>query len=165
MQSEDVAARLTWPLPNVHLGVSVEDQNSADERIPILLDTPAAVRFISAEPLLGGLDLSMGLETFRATDPMLQRDPAPIDWVIVGGESGPGARPCHVEWIRSIVQQCQEAEVPCFVKQMGRGASMHTDAGRGFHVRDGDGYIVLKSPKGDDPAEWPEDLRVQEFPA
>lgn len=169
-----------WPLPNVHLLASVEDQKAADERIAILLDTPAAVRGISAEPLLGPLDFfwtrdAHGLgESGGWVDPLRgwshdgHGDSCGVNrlnWVIVGGESGPGARPCHVEWIRSIVQQCQEAEVPCFVKQMGRGASMHTDAGRGFHVRDGDGYIVLKCPKGDDPAEWPEDLRVQEFPA
>src|SRR5690606_37625495 len=77
-----------WPLPNVWLGVSVEDQQRADERIPVLLDTPAAVRFLSCEPLLGPVDLSHHL--FGGE----------LSWVIVGGESGPGARPFSPSWAR-----------------------------------------------------------------
>jgi hypothetical protein len=100
-------------LPNVWLGVSVENQHFADERIPLLLQTPAAVRFISAEPLLERIDVrpylpSEGYNTLPG-----------LDWVIVGGESGHGARPFDVAWARSIVKQCQAAGVPVFVKQLG----------------------------------------------
>ena len=91
------------PLPNVWNGVSVEDQQRADERIPHLLQTPAAVRFISAEPLLGPIDLKENISN--------------LDWVIVGGESGPKFRACDVAWITAIVDQCRDASVPVFVKQ------------------------------------------------
>jgi protein gp37 len=122
----------TWPLPNVWLGVSVEHQKAADERIPLLLRTPATVRFISAEPLLGPLDLQWavsrnrleigagflrrgmfapGLETIR-----------PLDWVICGGESGPGARVMSPSWARSLRDQCVSAGVPFFFKQWGEFA-------------------------------------------
>jgi protein gp37 len=94
---------LLWPLPNVWLGTSIADQATADERIPHLRDTPAAVRFISAEPLLG------------LTIP----DLTGIDWVIVGGESGPGARPMHPAWPRSLRDQCIAAGVAYFFKQWG----------------------------------------------
>ncbi|MGY1945308.1 DUF5131 family protein [Nocardia asiatica] len=92
-----------WPLPNVWLGVSAENQETADLRIPKLLDTPAAVRFISAEPLLGPIDLN----------------DAPVDWVIVGGESGPGARPMHPGWARSLRDQCEQLGIAFFFKQWG----------------------------------------------
>jgi protein gp37 len=93
------------PLANVWLGVSVEDQQRADLRIPALLDTPAAVRFLSCEPLLGPVDLT----SIRA-----------VDWVICGGESGPGARPMHPEWARALRDQCQQAGVPFHFKQWGQ---------------------------------------------
>lgn len=103
-----------WPLPNVWLGVSAEDQKRADLRIPALLDTPAAVRFVSAEPLLGPIDLH--------GDP-LGKDSVfwigHLDWVIVGGESGPGARPMHPDWARSLRDQCVAAGVPFLFKQWG----------------------------------------------
>ncbi|PVB16436.1 hypothetical protein DDJ71_19830 [Mycobacteroides abscessus] len=102
-----------WPLANVHLVVSVEDQKRAELRIPYLLRTPAAVRGISAEPLLGGVELlSTGL---------LARDEfgRGIDWVIVGGESGHGARPMHPHWAKSLRAQCLQAEVPFLFKQWG----------------------------------------------
>ncbi len=82
---------LRWKKPR--LGVSVEDQKRTDERIPLLLETPAAVRFVSAEPLLGMIDFGEALNE--------------IDWVIVGGESGPGARPMNPDWVRSIRDQCR----------------------------------------------------------
>ena len=93
---------MQWPLPNVWLGTSVENQATADERIPHLMQCMAAVRFLSCEPLLGPIRLA-------AIDE--------INWVIVGGESGPGFRPCKLEWIESIVSQCRAAGVPVFVKQ------------------------------------------------
>lgn len=147
--------------PGVWLGVSTENQETADERIPSLLKTPAAVRFISAEPLLGPIDI----------------DPA-LDWVIVGGESGPGARPCDVGNVRSIVEQCRDAGVPVFVKQLGAhpyldviGDESEIDVSEWFggaEVGWNDSWESwfprLRSRKGDDPNEWPDDLRVQEFP-
>ena len=97
-----------WPLPNVHIGVSVEDQEQADRRIPPLERTPAAVRFISAEPLLGEI--------------LLGDHQRSLDWVIVGGESGPHARPMHAAWARSLRDQCETAGVPFFFKQWGEYA-------------------------------------------
>ena len=138
-----------WPLQNVWLGVSVEDQATADKRIPLLLETPAAVRFISAEPLLERVDLRYS--AFNGADSL--ESLAGLDWVIVGGESGHGARPCHVQWIRSIVQQCKDASVACFVKQLG-----------GLPVDIVGKRIALADKKGGDPAEWSEDLRVRQFP-
>jgi protein gp37 len=100
-----------WPLPNVWLGVSVEDQQRADERIPLLLETPAAKRFLSCEPLLGPVDLWPKL--------IGGVNVPGLDWVIVGGESGKGARPMHPDWARSLRDQCQAAGVPFFFKQWG----------------------------------------------
>ena len=106
----------TWPLPNVWAGVSVEDQAVADERIPMLLQTPAAVRWISAEPLLGPIDMSAWLATNHLAD--IVGGPR-IDWLVVGGESGPKARPMKLDWARSLREQCKEANVPLFFKQTG----------------------------------------------
>ena len=166
--------RCAWPLPNVWLGVSVENQHFADERIPLLLQTPAAVRFISAEPLLGPVDLSaieVGRETQRGghTAPLTMnaladyRGNNSLDWVIVGGESGAGARPLDLAWARSIVQQCQAAGVPVFVKQLGARAETDSMADLNGHLARGPRWLVLKG-KGGDPSEWPEDLRVRQFP-
>lgn len=118
-----------WPLPNVWLGVSTEDQPRADERIPHLLATPAAVRFISAEPLLGAIDLTNldhtghqrrdGVNGISSiwTNNAIGRPW--LDWVIAGGESGPKARPSHPDWFRSLRDQCAAAGVPFFFKQWG----------------------------------------------
>lgn len=137
-------------LPHVWLGVSVENQAAADERIPHLLATPAAVRFVSCEPLLGPVDLSMP-EFYQDDRYGPQRW---VDWVIVGGESGPKARPCDVAWIRSIVDQTKAAGVPCFVKQMGADPIMEP----------GPISWPCEDRSGADPSEWPEDLRVQQMP-
>lgn len=104
-----------WPLPlqNVWLGVSVEDQAAADERIPLLLDTPAAMRWISAEPLLASINLA---------EHGLHGGPGQLDWVVVGGESGPKARPMHPAWARSLRDQCAAAGVPFLFKQWGEWA-------------------------------------------
>ncbi|WP_301119635.1 DUF5131 family protein [Mycolicibacterium fortuitum] len=108
---------LPQPLPNVWLGVSTENQQWADIRIPALLDTPAAVRFISAEPLLGPIDLScLRCPCGDCGDP--NYGPS-LDWVIVGGESGPGARPMHPDWARGLRDQCTAAGVPFLFKQWG----------------------------------------------
>lgn len=133
---------LSMPLPNVWLGVSVEDQQRADERIPDLLATPAAVRWISAEPLLGPVDLTnLSMAPFehshaswksRTTDSLAghywgearsgkdgpYKIPS-LDWIVCGGESGKGARPMHPDWPRSLRDQCHAAGVPFFFKQWG----------------------------------------------
>jgi len=107
---------LLWPLPNVWLGVSVENQHFADERIPLLLATPAAVLWISCEPLLGPVNL-----------PKIENGNSKIDWVVCGGESGPNARPMHPDWARSLRDQCQAAGVPFFLKQMDKKQSIPPD--------------------------------------
>ena len=105
------------PADNVWLGVSVEDQRRADERIPVLLDTPAAIRWISAEPLLGPLVIEqLGQHWLGAASQRAGMNDG-LDWVVVGGESGPGHRPMKIEWVESIVDQCRAANVPVFVKQ------------------------------------------------
>lgn len=106
-----------WPLPNIWLGVSVENQEYADERIPLLLQTPAAVRFVSYEPALGPVNF----ETYVCRD---YRDGTPaelpkLDWIIAGGEGGPGARPPHPQWFRDVRDACQAAGVAFFFKQWG----------------------------------------------
>lgn len=101
---------LRWPLPNVLLGVSVENQAAAEDRIPLLLATPALNRFVSAEPLLGPLRLERWLGLGAGGAPGL-------DWVIVGSESGPGARSMDLAWVRDIRDQCARASVPFFFKQ------------------------------------------------
>jgi len=165
---EEPGFNIHWPLPNVWLGVSVEDQARADARIPLLLQTPAAVRFLSLEPLLGPVQL------WRHREPCCECGYEAkfcklcgLDWVIVGGESGAGARPCEVGWIRSVVAQCRAA-VPVFVKQLGSNAHDTTKnvglapgvASAKFNVR-----WKLKHSKGADMKEWPEDLQVREHPA
>lgn len=108
-----------WPLPIVWLGVSVENQAAADERIPELLRTPAAVRFLSCEPLLGPVTLDGGAITARGkSEDWLRGVNVPrVSWVIAGCESGPGARACAVAWLRSLRDQCADAGVPYFLKQ------------------------------------------------
>lgn len=124
-----------WPLPNVWLGVSAENQATADERIPLLLQTPAAKRFVSCEPLLGPVSLRWKNSTDFGTPCPRHKFPVPcadgtvitdeydglreLDWVICGGESGPGARPMHPDWARSLRDQCRAAGVPFFFKQWG----------------------------------------------
>jgi protein gp37 len=109
-----------WPLPNVWLGVSVEDQKSADERIPLLLETPAAVRFVSYEPALGSVDFA---EWLAASTPLRSG----LGWIIAGGESGPNARPSHPDWFRSVRDQCVAAGVPYFFKRWGEWTSQSVD--------------------------------------
>lgn len=146
----------TWPLPNVRIGASVCTQADADRLIPELLQVPAALRFLSVEPLLelvriegintpgGILKPLVGLNwvpTARGLELSPKSVGPKIDWVIVGGESGPGARPCNVDWIRSIVSQCAAAVTPCFVKQMTVDGKLTDDVGL-----------------------FPADLRIREFP-
>jgi protein gp37 len=198
-------AERPWPLSNVWKGVSVENQTTADERTRMLLQVPAATRFISYEPALEEVDLAPvlngwcpycggdngdgpyefsaethgklkcncchrtwhhgGLRSYEDSygDTLYRQG---IDWVIVGGESGPGARPCNVEWIKSTVKQCKTAGVPCFVKQVGAKPCGHAqweheaNDGRGIDPE----LTPLVSSKGGDPDEWPKGIRVRQFP-
>lgn len=167
---------------NVWIGTSVEDQKTADERIPELLKIPAKVRFLSMEPLLGPIDLSEWLWMLKGA----KGNPCDlIDWVIVGGESGPNARPFNVAWARSIVKQCKDAGVPVFMKQLGASVWDRNDAGfegdyphewpmdtetDDWHLDLARNYqgapcqVMLGDRKGGNWEEWPEDLRIREFP-
>jgi len=150
----------TWPLPNIQIGTSVENVETK-HRIDTLRRVNAAVRFLSLEPLLedlGTLDLTG------------------IHWVIVGGESGPGARPCDLGWVYSIVEQCRVARVPVFVKQLGAVPMMDQEIwdvepltkllSASNRNRVPQGFVPLKfaDRKGGDWDEWPAELRVREFP-
>lgn len=148
-----------WPLSNVWIGASCEDQQRADERIPHLLQAPAAVRFLSCEPLLGPVDLSQFIFPKPGTDARAyERQPDPgLHWVIVGGESGGDSRPCQINWVRSIVGQCKTAGVACFVKQLGANAVV--DASAVARER-----LKLRDRKGGDIEDFPSDLRVRELP-
>ncbi len=155
---------IAWMLPvgsrkklwNVWLGTSVEDQESADTRIPRLLVTPSRVHFVSMEPMLGPIDLSNlcmeGGGRLNAVDRSFSNPP--LDWVIVGGESGAKARPFNLDWARGVRDDCKSQGVAFFMKQVGcnpiDGGSKDLDC--------------IKHGSGADPEEWPEDLRIQEFP-
>lgn len=169
-----------WPMPWVWLGVSVEDQKRADERIPELLKTPAAVRFVSYEPALDLIDFSPWLEMFHcgrcgwvgreddgalgdkwcpscaSANPERVRD---LHWIIVGGESGPGARAFDLAWARSVVEQCKAAGAAVFVKQLGAKV-----LGRDCEHGRAGSPCRFNDAKGGDWSEWPEDLRVREWP-
>lgn len=185
---------------NVWLGCSISEQETADDNIPELLKCRdlAAVLFVSYEPALGPVDFGGWLTKPQWGKPdeqglmpheVVGRNDL-VNWMIVGGESGPKARTCDVAWIRSAVEQCDAAGVPCFVKQLGGNIRDRNDAGfdgnesdawdfGGFDPDDfiehhPNGYlehyqgapvrIRLRHRKGGDPAEWPEDLRVRQFP-
>lgn len=162
-------------LPNVWLGVSVEDQQTANDRVWDLLFTPAAKRFVSYEPALGAVNFLDAPRSPESTaGPWCYLDD--IDWVIVGGESGPGARPFDVAWARSIIDQCRSAETAVFVKQLGANIwdsaiDFHYDGGWPEATRPDWGdpptdccRVRVKHPKGGDPRQWPQDLRVREWP-
>ena len=147
-----------WPLPNVWLGVCCEDQRSADERIPLLLTVPAAVSWVSLNPLLGPVNLDRWIG-FSECDPRWCKHSF-LRWVVVSGESGRSARPCQVEWIRSIVHQCNTGHVACFIKQLG---AHYVDAANGVGgVQARPDYTVvppirrLRHRSGADMSEWPE---------
>lgn len=142
-----------WAMPDfIHLGVSVENQATADARIPDLLDTPAAKRFVSYEPALGPVDFQnlhgVGFDALYGACTPRRR----INQIIVGGESGPDARPFDVRWARDTIRQCREAGVACFVKQFGAKPYDSNCP-----------PLRLKDRKGGDMSEWPEELRVREL--
>jgi len=156
-----------FPLRNVHLGVSVENQKYANERLPFLIKTPAAARFVSLEPLLEKTDISIWL--YKGVEEAVPGDADfdALNWVIVGGESGPGARVFDAQWARRIVDDCAKAGVACFVKQLGANAhdSMRSMVG-GWTPGDPEPetLIPLKHKKGADVSEFPKELRVRQFP-
>lgn len=175
-------------LPLVWVGTTVEDPERARARLLHLVWIPARVRFVSAEPLLAQVDFTR----VPVVDPDPQNGPGAwlnaltghvigpddvlphhVDWVIVGGESGPGARPFDLAWARSIRDQCAAAAVPCFVKQLGAVPATEIDVTGQFRTHPTTGKrqiemkvstLGLKDRKGGDPSEWPEDLRVRQFP-
>ena len=160
----DSERRMMWfdegtPPRNVWIGTTVEDQQRADERIPELLKIPARVRFLSVEPMLGPIDFTSHFLRARGG----------LHWAIFGGESGRNARPCNVGWIRAAGTQCRMYRVAPFVKQLGADVRDVWPNQKGWplsvlfnsHVLT---RAMLKHPKGGDPEEWPEDLRVREFP-
>lgn len=163
------------------IGVSVENKPTAEERIPLLLDTPAALRFVSYEPALEGVDFSPYLnppcthedasvepDTNALVCRECDEEPATqLDLIIVGGESGSKARPFDVGWARSVVKQCRWGGAAAFVKQL--GAAPYLDPPMSwpgeFMVDDGGrAWPALRHPKGGDPDEWPEDLKIREMP-
>jgi protein gp37 len=160
--------RVKWP-SNVIVGTSPCDQATADRCIPQLLEVPGR-RFLSMEPLLGPVEIRH-IAMLAVVGKW---------WVIVGGESGPKARACDVAWIRSVVEQCKAAGVPCFVKQLGARVHCRNDevsewldeVGMGLDFIETDRVgmqgdpvrVMLNDKKGGDMAEWPDDLRVREFP-
>ncbi len=156
----------TWPLPNVWIGASVENQDYADERIPELLATPAALRFLSCEPLLGVIDLryvkhpigyvnALTGGSSRARGRSAYQHPERIRWVIAGAESGNGARPCEVEWLRLLRNQCQHYGTKFWLKQA--EASGSAVIGLGPNARQKKGSLIeLPYLDGQQHAEMPE---------
>jgi protein gp37 len=190
-----------WPLKNVDLGVSAGAQGFLDTRVPLLLRTPAATRFVSIEPMLGPMNVSpfvkMGaLCECSPTSPSNERCTKSgwvrcnhglrrLDWLILGGESGPGARPMNVEWIRELLKACKQnpksfwphKPPAVFVKQLGKNVVWNGVSKPGGYWPEGtvtedlavstgkSGWGVrLRDSHGGDMSEWPEDLRVREFP-
>lgn len=143
-----VHSTLPWPIPNVWLGVSAEDQQTAEERIDILRQTPAAVRWVSFEPLLGPIYLR-DFRTLR------------VDWAVVGGESGTKekSRKFDLRWAYDIVAQCRAAKIPVFVKQLGRNPFFSGGSEEAARVS-----LKLQDSHGGNMNEWPADLRIREFP-
>lgn len=164
------------PLPNVHLGVSVENQSAAETRIPLLLQTHAAVRFLSLEPLIDRVDVSPWLTVPGECLYFDGRPTRGVDWMIVGGESGPGARPCALEWVEGLVEQARRSLVPVFVKQLGAYVvseeRSHQSAADLWHFDSSAKWpedrwawrAGFEHPKGGDIHEWPDHLQVREFP-
>lgn len=156
------APETLWPLPNVWIGVSVEDQRAADERIPLLVQVPACVRFLSCEPLLGPVNIpALGLVNrggeWQPAEAWSEKRRMPaekaIHWVIVGGESGPNARPMNPDWARAIRDQCNSARVPFFFKQHGEWEEVAEDA-----ATRGDQYMICRERSGKTEARYQWDL-------
>ena len=167
--SDESIGDIKWRMPdNIWLGVSCENQAMADKRIPLLLEIPAKVRFLSCEPLLEPINLSkfLPIEWSEIAEDWIESWPGIgsysasdyPNWVITGGESGASARPCHVDWIRDIASQCQSAKVAIFIKQLGSNAIATRSDNTGNYK------LKLQDRKGSDILEWFDDLRLQQFP-
>lgn len=143
--------RHCWPT-NIWAGTTVANQEWADKRCPILAEIPARVRWLSVEPMFGPMDLSKHFEAGHESGGPAGwiQDPSPFTWTVVGGESGNGARPMKREWVTDLLAQCRKYKVAFFFKQ--KGNVMAKEMG-------------CKDAKGADPSEFPEEFRVQEFPA
>jgi protein gp37 len=172
--------------PNVWLGVSVEDQATADERIPFLLETPAAIRFVSYEPALGPVNFEPWLRPrFTDTGEPVElgagevagewQETRRIDWIIIGAESGPSSRMFDLAWARKTIKQGKAAGIPVFMKQIGARpwwdgmgpppeGHVYLENNVIFNGEVGWRLDCLRDRAGADPSEWPRDLRVQEFP-
>ena len=174
---------------NVWFGVSVEDQTRANARVPLLLQVPAKIRWLSMEPLLGPVDLEMlnggswydneganKYDALRGVAYWLQHGSCDhglgagpkLDWLVVGGESGHGARNCDVKWIETILEQAGTAKTPVFLKQLGSRPFRSWDNPPGNTIPEiaatiGEGW-TLEHSKGGDPSEWPSRLKVRQFP-
>lgn len=179
---------------NVWIGTSAENQEMFDKRVPHLLKVPAVVRFLSCEPLLGPIamekitlrangqnpnELSNDLGDWVSPLTGVFSDSPLINWVIAGGESGNKARDCNIEWVRSIVKQCKAAGTSVFVKQLGERLNVANDSGMEWpHYGDewetipenymprfqGERVSLRMADKGGNIEEWPEDLRIRQFP-
>jgi len=165
-------SRIPWPLPNVWLGVSVENQKTADERVRVLRTLPSAVHWISQEPQLGPIEYRDDVFEWQPLGPDENGEAKllpPVRWVVVGGESGPGARPFDVQWARDIVAQGERTDVSVFIKQMGASViDSNPDTGNSFMRFAGwkpdTTAVKLAHRKGGDADEWPEELRVRDWP-
>lgn len=188
----------TWPLKNVWLGVTVENQKAADERIPILLQIPAAVRWVSVEPMLEGIDFTLNDKCFLTgwyttpgnsgcktdgaktwgefqDEPIQHFDGPKLDWIVCGGESGPGARPLDINWARDLRDQCKVAGVPFYFKQLGAWKPCNSPLPNGYRLGSHRvhewhcGYPGAPSPRfsikvGNKNNPIPEDLQIREYP-
>lgn len=163
--TRDRTVHVPFPLrKNVWLGTSVSDQATLEKALLGILGCRdiSPVLFLSMEPLLGNVNVNLKYRCPRCnpliSEPHKVLGKDGIDWVIVGGESGPNARECDPSWIKDIASQCRDAGVPCFVKQL--GANIADRFGKlGFEALE-----RVKDKKGGDPSEWPEELRVREWP-
>lgn len=155
-KSVDEWLSVCLPLKNVREGTSICTQKEAEDLLPIVIETPAALRWLSLEPLLETIDLAGSIRMLPDMGGVKQLPR--IDWIVVGGESGWGARETDISAIRSIVKQCKDASVPVFVKQVGARAF--------FPPSDGTlkTFLKISDAKGGNPADWPVDLRIREFP-
>lgn len=174
-----------WPFANVWLGVSVEDQQRAEERLPLLMECPASVHWVSAEPLLEHVNLHEWLpapphsralahthrtghpvggdenssDCFKCKTKWTPQGPA-INWLVVGGESGPGARPFDLGWAEVLRDQCDATGAAFFLKQLGAFAQRRVEHEDGHTTS----RIRTEDRKGENPSEWPRDLRIREYP-
>lgn len=193
MLADATRAYSAWPLPCVHLGVSVEDQETADERIPALLRTPAAIRWVSCEPQLGAVAFDTISSSTTGHGQALQSYSSALDWCVVGGESGSKARAFDVTWAREVLMAGRLGSMRVYVKQLGSNVRDRNDArffdSGGTDVADKRAWplgtvdkvehnpngvreeyqgapirIRLADRKGGDWDEWPADLRVREAP-